>query len=194
MGFIDLLDRAITSQELEPFIVVLPDGYFGFWINHAWDGPRWGDYVTQDLVGHIDSSYRTLRGPAWRAIGGLSVGATGALVHAFTQPDVFGTVGAHLPALREDNHEISFLGEDDEFAARDPISLARAMSGLDELQVWLDTSEDDGWYPRAAVLHDVLLRADIAHEWRVLSGEHSLEHIATQIPEYLRFYSRALSR
>ena len=32
------------------------------------------------------------------------------------------------------------------------------------------------------------------HEWRVLLGEHSLQHIATQIPEYLRFYSRALSR
>jgi enterochelin esterase-like enzyme len=194
MGFIDLLDRAITNQEIEPFIVVLPDGYYGFWVNHAWDGPRWGDYVTEDLVAHIDRSYRTLRGPAWRAIGGLSVGATGALVQAFTHPDVFGTVGAHLPALRENNGEVSFLGEDDEFAARDPISLAHAVSDLDQLQIWLDASEEDGWYARAAVLHDVLLTAGIAHEWRGLPGEHSLEHVAAQIPEYLRFYSRALSR
>jgi len=194
MGIIDALDRAIESHEFEPFIVVLPEGFFGFWVNHAWGGPRWGDYVTQDLVMHIDNTYRTLRRPYRRAIGGLSFGATGALVQAFTYPDVFGIVGAHSPALRENSEGVPFLGEGEEFAARDPVSLAYTMPGLDQLQIWIDVGDEDGWYPRAEALHRALLERGIPHEWHVWPGDHSLEYTGSHILDYLRFYSRALYR
>src|SRR5581483_411297 len=107
-GFIDMLDQAILAHDVEPFLVVLPQGDFGYWMNHAEGGYRWGDYVTRDLVGHIDGTYRTLRRPRRRAIGGLSMGGTGALVQAFTHPEVFGIVGANGPALRADNTEVPF--------------------------------------------------------------------------------------
>jgi enterochelin esterase-like enzyme len=193
MGLVDRLEQGIEARELEPFIVVLPDGYYGYWVNHAWGGPRWGDYVTEDLVPHVDTTYRTRRGPAWRAIGGLSAGAAGALVQAFTRPDLFGVVGAHLPTLRTDNRELSFLGEGVEFAERDPISLARAVSGLDQLRIWLEAAETDGWSERTSALHGALRGAGVPHEWHVFPGEHSLEHVAQYIPSYLRFYSQALN-
>ncbi len=194
VGFIDQLDRAIVAREIEPFIVVMPDGYYGLWVNHAWDGPRWGDYVTFDLVNHVDSTYRTLRRPYRRAVGGLSVGATGALVQAFTYPEVFGIVGAHMPTPREDDGEIPFLGTGEEFNARDPIYLARTRPDLDQLLIWIDVPEDDGWYPRALALHAALLERDIPHEWHVWPGEHSLEYITAHVPDYLRFYGHALNR
>ena len=193
-GLVDLLDRGIQARELEPFIVVLPQGDFGYWLNHAWEGPRWGDYVTRDLVAHVDGSYRTLRRPHRRAIGGLSVGGTAALAHAFTWPQRFGIAAAHMPALREDNSEISFLGEDEDFAARDPVSLAQRLSSLDQLQIWLDGGDEDDWYPRLAMLHEVLLDRGIEHHWWIWPGDHDLGDMARHIPEYLRFYSRALNR
>jgi enterochelin esterase-like enzyme len=193
-GLIDLLDRGIQALELEPFIVVLPQGDFGYWLNHAWGGTRWGDYVTRDLVSHVDGSYRTLRRPHRRAIGGLSVGATAALVHAFTWPQRFGVVGAHMPALREDSTEASFLGVDEDFAARDPVSLAQQLAGLDQVQIWLDVGDEDDWYPRVSVLHGALLDRGIEHHWWVWPGDHDLGDMARHLPEYLRFYSRALNR
>ncbi len=193
MGLIDLVDQRIATRRLEPFIIVMPYGHYGLWINHAWDGPRWGDYVTFDLVAHIDSTYRTVREPGARAIGGLSVGGTGALVQAFNYPDIFGIVGAHSPTIREDNSVITFLGVDEEFAERDPVSLARDAPGIERLHIWIDFGDADEWYTYAIPLHLALHERGVPHEWRIWPGEHSLEYTARHIPDYLRFYTRAFA-
>jgi enterochelin esterase-like enzyme len=194
IGFIDTLDRAIVAREIDPFIVVIPQGDFGYWLNHADNGARWGDYVTRDLVAHIDGTYRTLRRPHRRAIGGLSMGGTGALVQAFTYPEVFGVAGAHSPSLRADSAVVPFLGEREEFAARDPITLARRTPGLDQLQLWLDVGDADSWYRRVVLLHAALLERGVEHEWRVWPGDHDGEYWSVHIPEYVRFYSHAFRR
>ncbi|HLH25717.1 MAG TPA: OpgC domain-containing protein [Chloroflexota bacterium] len=192
-GIVDALDRAITAHDVEPFIMVLPEGDFGYWINHADNGERWGDYLTTDLVTHIDTTYRTLRRPYRRAVGGLSMGGSGALVQAFTHPDVFGIVGADSPSLRENNEVVPILGEGAEFAARDPVSLAATAPGLDRVQIWLDIGEDDPWYPRVVELDDVLTACGIDHEFHVWPGDHDGEYWTSHIPDYLRFYSHALT-
>jgi enterochelin esterase-like enzyme len=192
-GVIDMLDQAILAKDVEPFLVVLPQGEFGYWINHAEEGYRWGDYVTRDLVQHVDGTYRTLRRPHRRAIGGLSMGGAGALVQAFTHPQVFGIAGAHGPALREDNSLVPFLGTGTEFAARDPIALARTRPGIEQLQIMLDTGEEDPWYARVLVLYDVLLQRGIQHEFHVWPGGHDEAYWSSHTPEYLRFYSNALN-
>jgi enterochelin esterase-like enzyme len=192
-GFIDMLDQALLAREIDPFLVVLPQGEFGYWINHAEGGYRWGDYVARDLVNHIDGTYRTLRRPYRRAIGGLSMGGAGALVHAFTRPDIFGIVGAHGPALREDNTVVPFLGTGAEFAARDPVSLARTMPRLDQLQIMLDTGEDDPWRDRVVLLHEILTERGVPHEFHLWPGGHDQEYWSAHTPEYLRFYSYALN-
>ena len=190
-GFVDMLDRAIVAQELPPFIAVLPQGDFGYWINHAEGGYRWGDYVTYDLVGQIDSTYRTVPRAAYRAIGGLSMGGSGALVQAFTHPAVFGVVGAHGPSLREDNSVVEFLGTGTEFAERDPISLARTAAGIESLRIMLDTGPEDPWYARAILLHEALLARGVPHVWQVWPGGHDGNYWSRHTPEYLHFYGDA---
>ena len=192
-GIVDALDRAITAREIEPYMLVLPEGEWGYWINHADDGERWGDYLTRDLVTHVDTTYRTLRRPYRRAVGGLSMGGSGGLVQAFTYPDVFGVVGAHSPSLRENNDLVPILGEGDEFAARDPVSLARTAPGLDRLKIMLDVGEEDDWASRVVELHEALAARDVEHELHVWPGEHDGEYWMAHIPDYLRFYSHALT-
>ena len=189
IGLIDQLDQAIQFHEVEPFIVVMPQGDFGYWINHADNGPRWGDYVTVDLVAHIDGTYRTLRRPYRRAIGGLSMGGTGALVQAFTHPEVFGIVGAHSPSLREDNSVVGFLGTGEEFNARDPIYLAAHAPEIGALHIWLDVGDADPWIFRVEQLHQVLLERGIEHQFNIWPGDHTGEYWLEHIPDYLRFYN-----
>ncbi|MET0535798.1 MAG: alpha/beta hydrolase-fold protein, partial [Steroidobacter sp.] len=58
---------------------------------------RWLDFTVRELVPFIDSKFRTLHGPASRAITGDFFGGRGALRMAMGYPDTFGVVYALHP-------------------------------------------------------------------------------------------------
>ena len=109
-GLVDAMDRLIANREIGPMLLVLPQGDYSYWVNHATDGTRWGDYIAEDLVRHVDATYRTLPDADHRAIGGLSMGGYGALQLGFTYPGVFGAVGAHSPALYPEDGSLADSG------------------------------------------------------------------------------------
>jgi enterochelin esterase-like enzyme len=186
------IDRLIAADEVQPMIVVMPDDDEStYWAN--WDnGPRWGDYVTDDVVSIVDQRYRTLASPAGRAIGGLSMGGLGALNLAFQHPDVFGVVGSHSPSVRlEPDPNLWFLTGDN-FWEHNPIWLADHASGLDGLKVWLDAGSDDYWLPNIDALRTALVSDGLHVEWHEFSGPHEAGYWIDHVPDYLRFYSGAL--
>ncbi len=193
-GLVDVADQEIRSGNLAPLIIVFPQGDDGFWANHTGDGPRWGEYVVRDLVPHIDATYRTLRSPAARAIGGLSMGGWGALHNAFLHPEVFGVVGAHSPSLRLDDGSLAFLGTGEEFARKDPVSLARTRPGLGSLRIWMDSAQEDPWLEQTTLLHQILQVRGIDHIWQVYPGIHEWTYWHEHAIDYLRFYGNALAR
>jgi enterochelin esterase-like enzyme len=193
-GLINVADRAIRTGDIPPMIIVLPQGDKDYWVNHANDGPRWGEYVTRDLVQHIDRTYRTLREASARAIGGLSMGGWGALTNAFQHLNVFGVVGAHSASLRPEETASDFLGKGEEFASKDPVALARSLPGLERLKIWLDMPSEDPWLDRAELLHGILAGRGIEHLWQVNSGEHGYTYWEEHMLDYVRFYGHALAR
>ena len=190
-GLIDRADRMITTREILPLIIVLPQGDFSYFVNLV-DGPSYGDYLRNDLVRHIDATYGVLPDRGHRAIGGLSMGGAGALVQAFRNPDVFGVVGAHSPSLPAEG-ERDFLGTRGQYAERAPIPLAARRGRLHELKIWIDMGDQDGWLERAQILHGTLGERAIDHEWSVPPGDHDGDYWKRHVPEYLRFYGTALS-
>jgi enterochelin esterase-like enzyme len=190
-GLFDAADEMIASGQINPLIIVLPQGDYSYWVNLV-DGPRYGDYLSVDVVDHIKRTYRVLPGGEHRAIGGLSMGGTGALIHAFINPSIFGVVGAHSPSLPEEGWR-EFLGTGEEFARRDPISLALSESWIRELAIWVDIGDEDPWLARSETLHDTLDRWGVAHQWHVFAGEHWGGYWSDHIEDYLRFYDAALS-
>lgn len=56
---------------------------------------RYQDYITGDLIHHIDASYRTVADRRSRAIGGLSMGGYGALYLAMRHTALYGAVISH---------------------------------------------------------------------------------------------------
>jgi enterochelin esterase-like enzyme len=190
-GLVDLADEMIVTGEIEPMIIVLPEGGLSsYWVNWPDDGPRFADYLNVDLVRHIGSTYRVLPGARNKALGGLSMGGTGALVNAFRHPNIWGAVGAHSPALPQEG-ERDMLGEGADFRDRDPVSLALNTTGLTRLAVWMDIGDDDDWLPRAEQLNDALEARHIGHTYAVTPGEHDGDYWASHIPDYLRFYDGA---
>ena len=142
--------------------------------------------------GICGTTYRVLSGREHRAIGGLSMGGTGALVHAFRFPQEFGVVGAHSPSLPEEGTR-DFLGEGRDYALRDPISLAEEADRLHQLWIWLDVGNEDDWLPRVEELSEALHDRGIDHQFNVPPGDHYGGYWTRMVPQYLRFYDWALN-
>ncbi|MBV9547379.1 MAG: hypothetical protein JOY61_23660, partial [Chloroflexi bacterium] len=178
---------------LPPMIIVLPQGDQGYWVNHQNNGPRWGDYLSQDIVKLIDSTYPTIPDAKHRAVGGMSMGGWGALYQAFSHPDEFGVAGAHAASLRDGSGSMPFLPKGDAFNAYDPVQLAANASGLNNVKVWVDADDQDPWVKRDADLHNKLDQRHISNEYHVFPGKHGGSYWHDHVPDYLNFYAHALA-
>jgi enterochelin esterase-like enzyme len=186
-------DRMMVAGEIPPLIVVMPDdGGQTYWANWSEGGPRWGDYLSEDVVSTIDQRYRTLPLAASRGIGGLSMGGLGALNQAFQHPDLFGVVGAHSPSVRLEPDPALWFMSGQTFWDNNPIWLAQHRPGLDALKIWLDAGTDDVWLPNIETVHAALVEEGLHTEWHVFPGPHEAEYWIEHLPDYLRFYGAAL--
>ncbi|MEZ4401346.1 MAG: alpha/beta hydrolase family protein [Kofleriaceae bacterium] len=113
------LDQAAAALGLEA-IVIMPDGDASFYVDavaapdpaacrargnpfsrreRARDycvvRPRYEAYVVDDLLAHVDATYRTIARRDGRGIGGLSMGGFGALTLAMRHPDRFAATASH---------------------------------------------------------------------------------------------------
>jgi enterochelin esterase-like enzyme len=186
-------DRMMAAKEIPPLIIVMPDdGGQTYWANWSEGGPRWGDYVTDDIVSTIDQRYRTLPNAASRAIGGLSMGGLGAMNLAFQHPDVFGVVGAHSPSVRIDPDPALWFLSGQTFWDNNPIWLAQHRPGLDSLKIWLDAGDEDIWLPNIEQVRAVLVDEGLNLDWHLFAGPHEAEYWIAHVPDYLHFYGASL--
>ena len=106
-GIHDKVDLLISLGQVDPFIIVRPDGstspYLGsFYTNSALYGD-FEDYIIYDLIEHIDNTYRTIDHRLYRGISGHSMGGYGATKLGIKYYDLFGSVSSHSGALVFDN-------------------------------------------------------------------------------------------
>jgi enterochelin esterase-like enzyme len=192
VGVHQAADKLILSGEIQPVIIVMPEGEQSYYVNHGADGPRWGDYIVNDVVNEIDRNYRTIPTAEARAIGGLSMGGTGALHLAFTHPTEFGVVGAHAPTLKWDRPDDKFSFADDEYyRSVNPLVEASELDGFERMIIMLDVGDDDaGWFT-VDQLYQALDERGIVSELDYLDGSHSAEYWIDHQWEYLPAYDRA---
>lgn len=190
-GGAPVLDQAVTDGKLPPCVFVTPNGgrtsmYFNRKDEH------WEDLITKDLLAHLEATYRVSKDRDQRAIMGVSMGGMAALRIAFTQPDLFGVVGAHSSAVfAEDPEQIperlkgyaKRLGLDEVFGdpiqkepwqKANPLCIATALEpkSLHGLRIYFDAGSDDryGFAVGNQLLHEALDRKGVVHTWRLIEG------------------------
>jgi putative tributyrin esterase len=193
IGILEAADRMLQRGEIDPFIIVLPNGGANYWVNH-YSGARWADYVVNDVVTQVDQQYRTLATPKGRAIGGLSMGGEGALRLALTNPYVFGIAAAHSPSLRTDFSQFApelqpIFGNDDYWRTVTPLWLVVDTDTAYGLTLALDVGEDDPWRPNVEQLSERMTARGIQHRFDVLPGEHAAEYWIENVDRYVAFYA-----
>ena len=98
----DTANVLISEKVLAPFIMVMPYDRFG---NHS-SMNKFGQAIVEVLIPWIDKTYRTLPERNYRAVGGLSRGGGWAFYLGFSHWDLFGAIGAHSPALLNNDANI----------------------------------------------------------------------------------------
>jgi acetyl esterase/lipase len=138
--FVRMLDEAIRAGIAPATIAVLPNGGpAGFYCD--WPGGAWPieTVIVDELIPHVDATYRTITSREGRCIEGQSMGGFGAAHLGFKYPDLFGTISISAGALidfsaaspRDDVRRSRVFrtvwgGDRSRFEADDPSTLARA--------------------------------------------------------------------
>jgi S-formylglutathione hydrolase FrmB len=96
------LNNLIETEQIEPVIVIKPDGGGCLWLPY-WEGCGWvnselqgnyEDFLVQDVIAFAEANYLILQDPEKRAIMGHSMGAFGSMHAALRHPDMFVAVAA----------------------------------------------------------------------------------------------------
>ena len=90
-----VLDEVFADPAVPPMLVAMPDGWSGYgcgqWVDSAVNG-LFERYVTEEVIGIVDSRYSTIPDRAARGVFGSSSGGLGAWQLATRHPDVFGAM------------------------------------------------------------------------------------------------------
>lgn len=109
-----ILDLAINTGKIRPFIFVISDQYTSyrgsFYTNSSLTG-KWADFTAKELVKYVDDKYRTLANKESRGITGWSMGGFGAIKLGMLYPEIFSTVYAFSPGVLGFAEEYGINGE-----------------------------------------------------------------------------------
>jgi enterochelin esterase-like enzyme len=178
LGVDEAADEGIAARSLPPFIVVLPGGAERLYVNTSGGDRSFEGQMINDLIPHVDHTYRTWTNREGRAIGGISRGGVWALEIALMHADLFGTVGTHSPALSVNLAPPPY----------DPFYLL-GEPGVMSLRIYLDAGDADWARKTTQALHEAMDEQGIAHEFIVHPGGHENRLWADNLAEYLAFYT-----
>jgi S-formylglutathione hydrolase FrmB len=207
-----MLDDLRKQHKIGEFLIVAPEGGQTFYINSANGSVRYSDFFLQELIPHIETSYRVSKGRGSRAVSGISMGGYGALRFAFSHPEMFSAVSAQSAALITESPQqlgtasrseapmgkllATVFGSPIDVAhwkENSPFVLAaRNQTAVRKLNIYFNCGQDDnyGFEKGAAALHEQLQRAGIKHEYHLYPGDHSLSYFLSHFMEVMEFHSR----
>ena len=181
------------------FIIVAPAGGNSFYLN-AKNGVRYEDAIIQDLIPHIEKTYRAIGTRDGRAIQGISMGGWGALMLAFKHPEMFSSVTTHSAALfaelphptgndRRSQFMLQIIGnifgtppDEEFFRSVNPMYLAEVNAAAIKksgLKIYFDCGEQDryGFQESNKQFDERLTKLGIAHDFHLYPGNHGWEYM-----------------
>src|SRR5436190_6130152 len=88
----EIADKLVAAGRLNGLIVVMPNAFSlhkGSMYSSSVTTGDWESYIARDLVGYIDSHYRTIADRTGRGLAGHSMGGYGAVRIGMKRPDTF---------------------------------------------------------------------------------------------------------
>jgi enterochelin esterase family protein len=214
-----LLEGLMLEKKVPEFIVVQPDGENSFYTDYLDGSMKYEQLVVKDLIDEVEWKYKVRKGRNWRAIGGVSMGAYGALKIAMKYPELYSSVAGVSPiVLLGDDPSAQIMGARSRLAqflaqALEPVfgipfdqthweanSLEKLAKNadLDELKVFFAYGTADRYarsFPMEAGvrgLSRLLTERDKAHELKIYeNGPHGWQLVVDHIEDVTSFLSQS---
>lgn len=170
-GIAKVLNEAMATDAIEDIIVVMPDDPTkqSFWAG------EYGKMVTEDLVAHIDSTYRTVADKAYRYIAGCSMGGAGSVGLGLTNPDLFSGI-------------ISFYGA---FEYVDGLATASKMDAetLSGFKIYMICGNEDlyNFYDAQELMSGILTAKGVDHYHMIDCGGHTSSFYLPHFVEAIQY-------
>lgn len=175
-----ILDNLIAEGKAEPMIVVMPNGNArleaapgetsqGFYTpagQHSIAEQGVFENAFGDIIGYMDSHYRTLADKDHRAIAGLSMGGGHAWRTSMSRPDDFGYVGLFSAAVRWNGTGVATDNSDLEAPLRRQFDNPPAL-------YWIGIGSDDFLYNLNSEYRHLLDNLKIPYEYHESKGGHT---------------------
>jgi S-formylglutathione hydrolase FrmB len=182
-----------------PLVVVMPDGYRGFYVD-AVEGPTYAKYMIEDVIGFAENTFPIIRKRTSRCIGGLSMGGYGALHLSLSRPDLFVSANSHSGALGigAGLMDISKVPErlrifgPNTGTVRDLFFLASKLKKNQAPKLRIDCGTEDGLLEYNRKFHQHLTKLKIPHQYEEFPGNHNWDYWDLHIREAIDFQCRAL--
>jgi enterochelin esterase-like enzyme len=167
LGIPETADRMITSDEVPPFVIVMPNSP----LDNASDAS-----LLADLLPALDAHYALNEARDQRAIGGLSLGAAQALRVEMQRPDLFGALGLHslTPVEADQSHLAGWL---------------TAMPASLMPRVYVDIGDKGAYRDAVQAIAQQLSASGLAVTWQLNAGTHADSYWRAHLAEYLSWYA-----
>lgn len=199
-----IADLAIKEGRATPMIIIMPDantgqrGYFNS-IGGDWN---YEDFFFQELIPYVEREYRIKSEKQYRAIAGLSMGGGGTFMYALRYPDMFSSacpLSAYIGPLSledakkrlQNNNEYSDEKLQDYVKNHNALSLIEDMADekKEAVRWYIDCGDDDFLYEGNSLVHILMRKKEIPHEFRIRNGGHTWSYWRESLPEVLAFIS-----
>jgi len=185
-----------------PMIVVMPDGFRGFYTDNA-DGPPFATYAGEELPAFVERTLPAKRTRAGRCVGGLSMGGYGALRLGLGYPAHYASVTSHSGALMAPRRPEAHGGTIPEYrqifgdrpanSAHDPVRLARQAKAAGPLpKIRIDCGTEDFLLDENRAFHRELDHLKVPHEYAEFPATHDWDYWDLHVQEALAFHAKAM--
>lgn len=206
-----IADQAIHENLAVDMIIVMPNAWETWYVN-SFDGKeRYEDMFFEELIPEIEKSYRARPLKQYRAIAGLSMGGYGALLYSLRHPDAFVACAPLSAAIytdeimekNKDNYRGDLFNKlygkgnvTDHWHSNSVIHLLESLKEENRPKVYyyMDCGDEDTLLHGNNLIHEIMQKKGIKHEFRVRDGGHTWTYWRTALPEVLRFISKQFNR
>ena len=192
-------------------IIVMPEGEtFSFYLDSPVNsGSQFETFITKEVIGAVDKTYRTIADKRARAITGLSMGGHGALYLSAKHPELFCAAGSMSGAVdmsvmlnRESSAQVIQLmqpvfgdqsGNQEMYAKYAVLRMIDTIKA-NKLPLIIDCGVDDFLIEPNRELHRRLVYNKVEHDYTERPGAHTWEYWENALPYHVLFFSKIISR
>ncbi|MBB5397789.1 esterase family protein [Mucilaginibacter sp. AK015] len=204
---LNITDKAIRDGVATPMIIIMPDANTGRrgYNNDIKGDWNYEDFFFSELVPFVEKKYRIKGEKRFRAIAGLSMGGGGSFVYALHHPEMFSSACPLSAAtgflsledakagISKNNPGMADSAISNYYNRYSVLPLINAIPDDQKKAIrwFMDVGDDDFLYEGNGLVHNLMRKKEIPHEYRVRDGAHNWTYWRASLPVVLEFVSQA---